>query len=119
MGLANFINVIFTGIYSRQKELAALESIGMTRKQFRRMISFEALFYAIKSSIYGILLALPLCLLIYQTIGVKFSFDFYLPIAHIAIGVFILILLTLIIMRYHMSLNKKESMIETIRRESI
>ena len=52
----------------------SLLSIGMTKKQFRRMISFEALFYAIKSSIYGILLALPLCLLIYQTIGVKFSF---------------------------------------------
>ena len=35
MGLANFINVIFTGIYSRQKELAVLESIGMTRKQIK------------------------------------------------------------------------------------
>lgn len=33
MGLLNFVNVIFTSICSRQKELAALESIGMTRAQ--------------------------------------------------------------------------------------
>lgn len=117
--VTNVFNTLTSSLALRASENATLLSIGMTKKQFRRMISFEALFYAIKSSIYGILLALPLCLLIYQTIGVKFSFDFYLPIAHIAIGVFILILLTLIIMRYHMSLNKKESMIETIRRESI
>ena len=117
--VTNVFNTLTSSLALRASENATLLSIGMTKKQFRRMISFEALFYAIKSSIYGILLALPLCLLIYNTIGVKFSFDFYLPIAHIAIGVFILILLTLIIMRYHMSLNKKESMIETIRRESI
>lgn len=117
--VTNVFNTLTSSLALRASENATLLSIGMTRKQFRRMISFEALFYAIKSSIYGILLALPLCLLIYNTIGVKFSFEFYLPLAHVLIGVFILILLTIIIMRYHMSLNKKESMIETIRRESI
>lgn len=117
--VTNVFNTLTSSLALRASENATLLSIGMTRKQFRRMISFEALFYAIKSSIYGILLALPLCLLIYNTIGVKFSFEFYLPLAHVLIGVFILILLTVIIMRYHMSLNKKESMIETIRRESI
>ena len=117
--VTNVFNTLTSSLALRSCENATLLSVGMTRKQFRRMISFEALFYAIKSSIYGILLALPLCLLIYGTIGVNFSFDFYLPLAHVLIGVFILILLTVIIMRYHMSLNKKESMIETIRRESI
>ncbi len=45
MGLANFINVIFTGIYSRQKELAALESIGMTRKQIKITLVLEGVYY--------------------------------------------------------------------------
>lgn len=45
MGLANFINVIFTGIYSRQKELAALESIGMTRKQIKITLILEGVYY--------------------------------------------------------------------------
>lgn len=36
MGTLNFVNVIFTNIYARQKELAALESIGMTRNQMKK-----------------------------------------------------------------------------------
>lgn len=47
MGLINFINVIFTSIYSRQKELAALESIGMERKQIRLVLSLEGIYYSV------------------------------------------------------------------------
>ena len=45
MGLVNFVNVIFTGIYSRQEELAALESIGMTKKQIKIMLVLEGMYY--------------------------------------------------------------------------
>lgn len=47
MGLLNFINVIFTSIYSRQKELAALESIGMTRTQIKAVLTLEGLYYSV------------------------------------------------------------------------
>ena len=47
MGLLNFINVIFTSIYSRQKELAALECIGMTRTQIKTVLTLEGLYYSV------------------------------------------------------------------------
>lgn len=117
--VANVFNTISGSMALRAQENAMLLSIGMTKKQFRRMIRFEALFYAIKSIGYGLLIVLPLCFLIYQILGAKFSFAFYLPLVEIAIGIGGLFLLTFIIMTYHLSLTRRESIIETIRRESI
>ncbi len=46
MGMINFLNVIFTNIYARRKELAALESIGMTRKQMKKVLMLEGVCYS-------------------------------------------------------------------------
>jgi putative ABC transport system permease protein len=45
-GLLNFINVLSVGIMARKKELAAMESIGMTKKQVRAMLMYEGIGYA-------------------------------------------------------------------------
>ena len=47
IGILNFINVMITGINSRLKELAVLESIGMTKKQIKKMVTFEGLYYGL------------------------------------------------------------------------
>lgn len=47
IGMINFINVISVSIMSRQKELATLESVGMTQKQILIMLITEGLLYAI------------------------------------------------------------------------
>ena len=47
IGVLNFINVMITGVNTRLKELAILESIGMTKKQVKKMFTFEGLYYAL------------------------------------------------------------------------
>lgn len=47
IGILNFINIMITGVNSRLKELAILESIGMTKKQIKKMLTFEGLYYAL------------------------------------------------------------------------
>ncbi len=47
IGVVNFVNVMLTGVISRRKELAVLESIGMTGKQIRNMLTLEGLIYAL------------------------------------------------------------------------
>lgn len=49
-----FIGVMFTNIEARKHELYVMESIGMTKKQCRRMLQMEGLWYA--------LISLALCL---------------------------------------------------------
>ena len=47
IGVLNFINVMITGVNTRLKELAIMESIGMTKKQVKKMLTFEGLYYAL------------------------------------------------------------------------
>ena len=46
IGVLNFVNVMITGINIRLKELAIMESIGMTKKQIKKMLVFEGVYYA-------------------------------------------------------------------------
>lgn len=46
IGILNFINAVLTSIVARKKEFAMLQSIGMTRKQLKKMLCCEGLYYA-------------------------------------------------------------------------
>ncbi|WP_278568789.1 ABC transporter permease [Intestinibacter bartlettii] len=46
IGLLNFINVMITNVSTRLRELAIMESIGMTKKQIKKMLTYEGLYYA-------------------------------------------------------------------------
>ncbi len=45
IGLMNFVNVMLTSVYTRSKEIATLESVGMTKKQLKKMLVYEGLVY--------------------------------------------------------------------------
>ena len=47
IGILNFINIMITGVNVRLKELAILESIGMTKKQIKKMLTLEGAYYGI------------------------------------------------------------------------
>lgn len=46
VGILNFINSMVTAIISRKREFAMIQSVGMTKKQLRRMLTCEGLYYA-------------------------------------------------------------------------
>lgn len=46
VGVLNFINSIVTAIVSRKKEFAMIQSVGMTKRQLRKMLIGEGLDYA-------------------------------------------------------------------------
>ncbi len=47
IGILNFVNVMSVSVMVRKRELATLESIGMSQRQVRRMLVFEGLMYAV------------------------------------------------------------------------
>ena len=59
IGIANFVNSVLTSVITRKKEFAMLQSIDMTGKQLKRMLSFEGLYYAagtmLTSAVLGVL----------------------------------------------------------------
>ena len=56
IGITNFVNSVLTSVITRKKEFAMLQSIGMTGKQLKRMLSFEGLYYAVGTIIRSVIL---------------------------------------------------------------
>ena len=56
IGIANFVNSVLTSVITRKKEFAMLQSIGMTGRQLKRMLSFEGLYYAVGTIITSVVL---------------------------------------------------------------
>lgn len=51
IGIMNFINTIYAGILARQKELAMLECIGMSKKQVKQMLVAEGIYYMLITAV--------------------------------------------------------------------
>ena len=119
IGVTNIFNTITSNMELRQKEFAMLKSIGMTKKEFNRMINLETLFYGTKSLLYGIILGLLGTLAMYKAFSVKIEAGMYIPIKPIIISVIFVFILIFIIMRYSISKINKQNTIETIRKDNI
>lgn len=55
VGILNFFNAILTGITARRRELAVLQSIGMTTRQLRTMLALEGLLYTVGSTLLALI----------------------------------------------------------------
>ena len=58
VGVLNFFNAILTGITARRRELAVLQSIGMTGRQLRTMLALEGLLYTVGAALLALALVM-------------------------------------------------------------
>ena len=119
IGITNIFNTITTNMALRKKEFAAIKSIGMTKKEFNKMINLEILFYLTKSLFYGIILGLIGSYLVYLAFASNYDAGFIIPIKSIIICSISVILLITIIMKYAIRKTDKQNIIEAIRNENI
>ena len=69
----NIINTMTAQIAGRKKELAMLKSVGMTPKEFKKMLIFESMFYGL----FGLLFGVPLSLVINRVVGYIISYSVF------------------------------------------
>ncbi|MDO5111965.1 MAG: ABC transporter permease [Clostridia bacterium] len=60
VGVLNFFNAVLTGILTRKREFAMLQSIGMTGGQLKSMLVWEGLCYAMGAILLSLLLTVAL-----------------------------------------------------------
>ena len=77
VGVLNFFNAILTGIITRKREMAVLQSIGMTGKQLKTMLVCEGLLYALSSVLLSLVLAVVLGPLAFSALQSMFWFFTY------------------------------------------
>ena len=88
VGVLNFINAILTGILTRRRELAMLQSIGMTGRQLKTMLIWEGLYYALGAVAVSLTLSFaagPLLSKVFESTFWFFTYRFTaLPILSLA-----------------------------------
>ena len=119
IGITNIFNTITTNMNLRKKAFAMLKSIGMTKKEFNRMIRLESIFYGVKSLIIGIPIGILLSYGMYNVFKDNMQMSYNLPLKAIIISIIFVSIIIGIIMKYSMSKINKQNIIETIRNDNI
>lgn len=118
IGVTNIFNTITSNMELRQKEFAMLKSVGMTKKEFNRMINLETIFYGTKSFAYGTALGMIGTFLLNQAFEGG-NDSFYFPVSAIVISALAVFILVFVIMKYSIRKINRQNTIETIRKDNI
>lgn len=119
IGITNIFNTITTNMELRKPEFAMLRSVGMTNKEFNRMIRLESLFMGARALVFGIPIGILLSYAIYHFLTEESGDPYKLPALAILIAIVTVFVLISLIMAYSMGKIKKQNTIETIRNENI
>ncbi|MDB3084687.1 ABC transporter permease [Clostridioides difficile] len=119
VSVTNILNTVSTNINLRKRELAIIQSIGVTPNGFRKMIYLESFIYGILSLIFGIPIGIGMTLVMNKLISGVIEFSPVIPWAAIAICIVSVFIITFIAAYIPMSKLNKENIIDNIRRESI
>lgn len=117
IAVANVFNTISTNIKLRRRELAMLRSVGMSDRDFQKMMNFECVFYGMKALLFGLPIASIASWLIYKGmfIGGAEDVDFVFPWVSMGISIFSVLFIVFITMLYAISKIKKENIIDALR----
>ena len=113
---ANVFNTISTNIRLRRRELAMLRSVGMSEREFKKMMNFECVFFGVRTLLFGLPTAGILSCLIYRAIvagGATVGYEF--PWRSMAVSVSGVFLIVFISMLYAVKKIKNENIIDALR----
>ncbi len=116
VGILNFINTMLTAIVSRQKEFAMIQSIGMTKRQLRRMLIDEGLSYAVSTLAASYVLGtLGVAIGIRAMVSGDWTATFHFTLMPLVICTPILIIFAILIPYICFKNLEKQSIVERLR----
>lgn len=120
IGVTSVFNTISTSMALRKREFAVLRSIGLTNREFNKILFFESLFFGMKSLIFAIPVSIGITVLIHYALADMVSIStIIIPWKYIIISIVSVFVIVLLTMMYSTSKIKKHNIIEQIREENI
>ncbi|MDE6674773.1 MAG: ABC transporter permease, partial [Acetatifactor sp.] len=119
IGVTNIFNTITTNMELRAPEFAMLRAVGMTGREFRRMIWLESLFYGGKALFIGIPLGIGISYCFHLAMRQGIEMQFLFPWSGILISAAAVAVLLYGTMHYSMGKIKKKNIVETIQNENL
>ena len=119
IGITNIFNTITTNLELRAPEFAMLRAVGMTGKEFRRMIWLEGLFYGGKALFIGIPIGIGLSIGFHLFFSEGIVMAYQPPFLGVGLSIAAVALLLYGIMHYSMGKINRKNIIETIQNENL
>ncbi len=117
-GILNLINMMSTSILARRREFATMQSIGMTKKQLRKLLMLEGCLYAAGAAVLGIVFSVAVDQTLLKMIlsnPSMWSFSYRITILPAIILSMILVVISVLIPRGAMRIFYKGSVVEQLR----
>ena len=119
VAMTNVFNTISTNVMLRTRDFAMLQSVGMTRREMRRMLGFECILYGTRALILGIPVSIFISYLIYDAISYGYPLPFqvpWIPLGIACLSVFAVVFAT---MAYAAGKARKQQLVETLKNENL
>lgn len=119
VAMTNVFNTISTNVMLRTRDFAMLQSVGMTRREMRRMLGFECILYGTRALILGIPVSIFISYLIFDSINQGYPLPFqvpWLPLGIACLSVFVVVFAT---MAYAARKAGKQQLVEALKNENL
>ncbi|MGL5756282.1 MAG: ABC transporter permease [Paraclostridium sp.] len=114
IGVLNFINTMITSIISRRQEFAMIEAVGMTKKQLKKMLILEGLYYGIIITCINLTLGSLGTFIGFNIMKLRYSVYTY-PVGALILCIVAVFLISLIVPLIVYKQVSKDSIVERIR----
>ena len=116
IGILNFINSITTSILSRYREIAMLQSVGMTGRQVKQMLIYEGIGYSILGLLGSLILSVIASLTVVRMMGAELTyFTWHFTMLPVFLCIIPLILITAIVPLVCYNKMAQKTVVERLR----
>lgn len=116
IGILNFINSITTSILSRYREIAMLQSVGMTGRQVKQMLIYEGIGYSLLGLLGSLVLSVVASLTVIRMTGAELTyFTWHFTLLPVFLCIIPLILITTIVPLVCYNKMAQKTVVERLR----
>ena len=116
IGILNFINSMATSILSRYREIAMLQSVGMTGRQVKQMLIYEGIGYSILGLFGSLILSVIASLTVVRMMGAELTyFTWHFTLLPVFLCIIPLILITAIVPLVCYNKMAQKTVVERLR----
>lgn len=116
IGILNFINSMMTSILSRHKEIAMLQSVGMTGHQVKQMLIYEGIGYSALGILCSLILSIIGSLTIVRMMGAGLSyFTWHFTLLPVFLCIIPLVFITALVPLICYNKMAKKTVVERLR----
>ncbi|MHB8130613.1 MAG: ABC transporter permease [Mobilitalea sp.] len=116
IGIMNFINTMITSVITRKRELAMMQSIGLTNSQLRKMLIYEGLYYIAFTGVISFTIGSILSVFVVRAFNnIALYFDYQFTVLPFVVLLPIFILFGILVPEIAYRKAKKQSIVERLR----